>query len=144
MSSHFASGTSRRASPAYCLKGMWDGISATIDEKPARLNILGQWSSDYSGPAIELVHLYRLLYDPVAGLWSGEATSGIWTQRTTVTLPGSDNRSTITHRLLEAGAQILETTWSHEQLNPEGYWNTGILETIWVPDHNWTRVHIRG
>ena len=71
MASLLSTGTKRRASPAYCKKGMWGLIPPLIAGKPVRLAVFARWTEKAYGLNIELIESFQLSYNAGTGDWTG-------------------------------------------------------------------------
>lgn len=77
MTSHFSTGTTRRASPAWCKPGMFGGIVPTVDGRPATINAYARWTGDYYGDEFNVIETIQLRRNPLNNAWAGEsAVSG--------------------------------------------------------------------
>ncbi len=73
MSSHLATGTKRRNSPAWCHAGMYGGILPFINGMPAQLNVHVNWKGHYSAGSWHVVENVKLTRSKTHALWHGES-----------------------------------------------------------------------
>ncbi len=75
MTSHFATGTSRRNSPAWCKKGMFSGIDPTINGRPATATAYAQWTGVDSGGSYSVIESFQLRRNDAGNGWSGHSST---------------------------------------------------------------------
>lgn len=74
MSSFFATGTSRRNSPAWCKKGMFTGIDPMINALPATLSAYARWTGTDSAGSYNVIETFKMRRNPTGNGWVGESS----------------------------------------------------------------------
>lgn len=144
MASHFATGTSRRTSPAYCKKGRIPGTPPMQGNFPSTLNAFAQIVTSGSGYAISLNVLVKLRRNATNNGWEGETTGLAYNARIEIDDPPTGTTFTVILMAIEGAVTLAQQIWYHEQPPATDRWNTGLLEAIITPDTSFFKCHVLG
>lgn len=133
MSSIFATGTKKRKSPPWCKPGMFTGVPAEIDERPATVHAYAHWKEDIYGARYEVTETIRLTRNPDGdGYYGASSSSG-----NNVAIQLADTADiTIYHLtlILRFNTEIISSwTWHDVDVTFRLPWGTTLLMKTWLP-----------
>lgn len=134
MSSHFSTSTSRRKSPAYCLKGRWNGIDSMIDDRPLYVNVYVKWYDEIGTDFLdftETLHAVRNVTNDGYTAWSSETHPRIG-----VEIDDGPDRFTydVTVHVDLWGWIMYSHTFENIDIRARQPWGTLLLAQTWIPN----------
>lgn len=141
MSSHFATSTHRRASPAYCLKGKWAGVAPMINARPTSVNVFVKWYDEISTDKLnftETIHVNRNVSNNGYSAWSGASPPRIGISIADLV---DLDRYDVTINVDLFGWIMYNHTFPNVHVRFRQPWGTTLLEQTWT--HNRRFLHTR-
>lgn len=142
MSSHFGTATSRRKSPAYCIKGLWEAIDSYSEGRPIGVNVYVKWFDEIGTDFIDItetLHAVRNVTNDGYTAWSAATHPRIGIEID----DGPDlNTYDVTVHVDLWGWIMYSHTWENVDVTARQPWGTMLLARTWIPGHQFLEARL--